>query len=177
MVENPFTHLDDKELMLKYQDGDHMAFNTLYIRHKDKVYSYIAKRLHSSNEVEDLFQKVFIKFHKSRKLYNAKYQVLPWIYTITKSEYLDFIKKKKIDLVEFKEEFHSDQQEQTTTSFDINDEKLLSANEKKAISERYFNDKDFDEISTLLKTSESNARKLISRGLKKLKEKYRGVNS
>ena len=104
MALNPYINLEDKELMLKYQDGDHMAFDVLYSRHKNKVYSYLAKRLHSHNEIHDLFQRVFVKLHKSRHLYQEKYEVLPWIYTITKSEFLDFVKKNKIETIEFKEE-------------------------------------------------------------------------
>ena len=57
--------------MLKYQAGDNMAFDVLYSRHKDKVYSYLSKRLRDQDQCEDLFQKVFTKFHRSKKLYNS----------------------------------------------------------------------------------------------------------
>lgn len=176
---NPFSNLEDSQLMRKYQDGDHMAFEVLYMRHKDKVYSYLSKRLHQSDDIEDLFQKVFIKFHKSRHLYNEKYQVLPWIYTVTKSEFLDFIKKKKITSTEFNENIHTDTEKshKGSNAIDIQGENVLSQKEKDAIELRYINDSDFDEISTLLKTTDSNARKIISRGLKKLKLKYIGAGS
>ena len=171
---NPYINLEDKELMLKYQDGDYMAFNVLYSRHKDKVYSYLSKRLHSQDEVDDLFQKVFTKLHKSRRLYSDKYEVLPWFYTITKSEFLDFIKKKKVDSVEFKEQYHGVNEETSENDFDLDSEQQLSTKEKEAIKERYHNDKDFKEIAELLQTSEANTRKLISRGLAKLRSKYQG---
>lgn len=176
---NPFLNLEDKDLMLKYQTGDHMAFEVLYDRHKDKVYSYIAKRLHQKDHIEDLYQKIFMKFHKSRKLYDEKYEVLPWLYTITKSEFLDFIKKKNVNTVEFKEEYHEEISisNHEKLSIDLSKEKNLTEKEKQAISLRYLEDNDFDEIATALKTSHSNARKIISRGLKKLKDKYNGVKS
>lgn len=177
MVESPYVHLGDKELMLKYKDGDHMAFNTLYFRHKDKVYSYLSKRLHSKNELEDLFQKVFAKFHKSRQQYLEKYEVLPWIYTITKSEFLDFIKKKKINEIEFHEKDYVSPTISDCNFIDISNEKVLNEKEKKALSERYHMDKDFSEIASILNTSEVNIRKIISRGIKKLRLKSKGENN
>lgn len=174
MVANPYINLNDKELMLKYQNGDHMAFDVLYMRHKDKVYSYLANRLHSKNEIDDLFQKVFVKFHKSRHLYKEKYDVLPWFYTITKSEFLDFIKKKNISTQEYDEKLHSPIEQEQKMEINIESEKQLTDKEKTAIDARYMSDKDFSEISELLNTSESNVRKIISRGLKKLKDKYKG---
>lgn len=154
-----------------------MAFEILYKRHKDKVYSYINKRLHKTDDIEDLFQKVFMKFHKSRHLYSSKYKVLPWLYTVTRSEFLDFIKKKKVNTSEFNEKIHTQTEDSLSESFDIQDEKSLSQKEKDAIELRYINDSDFLEISALLNTTESNARKIISRGLNKLKNKYRGAKS
>lgn len=177
MVENQYINLDDKELMLKYQDGDHMAFDILYSRHKDKVYSYLIKRFHFKNEIADLFQKVFTKFHKSRHLYQEKYEVIPWIYTITKSELLDFIKKRKIVSVEFQEENHTPIDQIRENQFDIESEKNLSAKEKHALKERYYSDKDFSEIAKVINTSESNTRKIISRGIRKLRTKYKGENN
>lgn len=174
---NPFSNLNDKELMLKYQAGDSMAFDILYTRHKNKVYSYIAKRLHDSDDIEDLFQKIFIKFHKSRKLYDSQYDVLPWLYTITRSEFLDYVKKRKVATVEFDENLHIEVTVESGTLIDLDNEKSLSLKEKDALEQRFLNDQDFDQISLLLNTSESNARKLISRGLSKLKQKYAGAKS
>lgn len=174
---HPFSNLENSQLMQKYQDGDHMAFEILYTRHKDKVYSYISNRLHQKDEIEDLFQKVFTKFHKSRHLYNSKYKVLPWLYTITKSEFLDFLKKRKLSFSQFDENIHTVTETEPLYSLDISNEKELSQNEKMALELRYFNDQDFLEISKVLKTTESNSRKIISRGIKKLRNKYTGIKS
>ena len=61
--------------------------------------------------------------------------------------------------------------------FDLESEKQLSEKEKSALKGRYYSDKDFSEIAQILKTSESNTRKIISRGLKKLRTKYKGENN
>lgn len=167
-------NMEDKELMLLYQKDDHLAFEALYMRHKGKIYSYLKRRLHHTSDVDDLYQKVLLKLHKSRGLYDSKYDVLPWFYTITKSVLLDFFKLKKVDFESFEENDFSIAEQKIDSSFDIDKEKQLSAKEKDAIKLRYLEESDFLEISKLLKTSESNVRKLVSRGLKKLKTKYSG---
>jgi RNA polymerase sigma-70 factor (ECF subfamily) len=175
-VDNPFSNLSDKDLMLKYQDGEHMAFEVLYLRHQGKIYSYLAKRLHDKTYCEDIFQRVLMKIHKSRKIYNPKFEVLPWIYTITKSELLDFLKKKKINYTQFEETIHNTDKEIPNIDFDIDEESDLSSKEREVIKLRYYGENDFKEISNHLQTSESNVRKIVSRAIKKLNRKYKGVD-
>ena len=167
--------MTDKELMLEYQKGDHLAFTELYIRHKGKVYAYLEKRLPKSDQVDDVFQKIFTKFHKSRHLFDPKYEVLPWIYTISSSELLDFQKKRCMNSVVFDENTYGPELQSENYLFEIQSEKLLTQKEKLALTERYMEDKEFDEISLILQTSESNVRKIISRAIQKLKKKYKGA--
>ena len=68
--------------------GNYEAFEIIYGRHKDKVYTYLSKRLTDKNSIEDVFQNVFIKFHKSKQNYNPKFTLMKWIYTISKRSYL-----------------------------------------------------------------------------------------
>lgn len=92
---NPYSNLEDSKLMKLYLDEDHLAFNVIYYRYKDQVYSYLNKRLIDKQHIDDIFQNIFIKFHNSKKLYNFKYPLLQWIYIISRSEFLDYLKKKK----------------------------------------------------------------------------------
>ncbi|MEC9281798.1 MAG: sigma-70 family RNA polymerase sigma factor, partial [Bdellovibrionota bacterium] len=94
----------DAALMRLYKDGDAMAFEVIYNRHKDRVYTYLNRRLHDSQVVEDVFQSVFIKFHKSRDSYSEEHPLLAWLYTITRSVTLDHLKKKKLDASEYIDE-------------------------------------------------------------------------
>ncbi|WP_127716882.1 RNA polymerase sigma factor [Halobacteriovorax sp. HLS] len=169
---NPFSHLDDKKLMELYQADESQAFQVLYERHQSKVYTYLYKRLSDTNSINDIFQNTFLKFHKVRFKYDPKYEVLQWIYTITRNEFLDYVKKKKVETTELQEELLI-LEEESSEKIDINLENAsLSSNEKKAIDLRYFSDNEFEEISILLNTSSSNVRKIISRGIGKLRKKY-----
>jgi len=173
-VNNPFSNLKDELLMEHYLKGEAMAFDVIYSRYKSRVYTYLNRRVKDSETVNDIFQNTFIKFHKSRHLYNPKYPLLKWIYTICRSELLDEMKKKKLNIVEFNEELYSSTPKQKEDKINIDEEKTLTTSEKEAIKLRYFSDQDFVEISSILNTSSANVRKIISRGIQKLKTKYAG---
>ena len=171
---NPFSHLEDDKLMELYKNGENMAFEVIYSRYKNRVYSYLHKRLTSPTLIEDTFQSIFTKFHNSRHLYNSKHLLIKWIYIICRSELLDAVKKNKVSLVELKEEHIVSTPKENEESIDLDSEKSLSIKEREALKLRYLSDEDFSKISEKLNTSEVNSRKLVSRGLKKLRAKFIG---
>lgn len=156
-----------------YLEDDNLAFNEIYSRYQANVYSYLKRRIHDESLVNDIFQNCFIKFHKSRENYDPHYPLIKWIYTITRSVMLDELKKRKVKKTEYIDNINYFQEEtENQSELDIDSEKSLTNNEKEALKLRYFSDKDFSEISDILQSSQSNARKLISRALKKLRTKY-----
>lgn len=170
---NPFSHLEDKKLMELYQQGESMAFEVLYERHQSKVYTYLSKRLKDKDSLSDVFQNIFTKFHRVRSKYDPKYEVLQWIYTISRNELLDFSKKKSLNIIEYKEDLISaDEAKEVEFPFSIENEKALNEKEKEVLKLKYFSDKDYSEISQILDSKESTIRKITSRAIKKLKTKY-----
>lgn len=169
---NPFSHLDDKKLMNLYKDGESMAFEILYLRHKDKVYSYLTKRLFNE-DIDDLFQLTFVKLHRSRDLYDDKYEFLPWLYTICRSVLLDHLKKiKKTPL------FDHDLDNLIANQVDHNNLELesygLAKKEEDALQLKFSEDLSYEEMAEKLNTSEVNSRKIISRALVKIKKSLKG---
>ena len=162
--------------MQLYLKDEPQAFDIIYARYKNQVHRYLSKRLKKEEIVNDVFQNTFVKFHKSRKHYDPQYALIKWIYTIARCELLDYVKKKKLPTIQL-EDFHGEQHSNSNAqepAIDLSKEKNLSKNEKEALNLRYYSDLDFIEISKKLETSESNTRKIISRGLKKLRSKYAG---
>jgi hypothetical protein len=49
-------NLEDSALMLRYQDGDIVAFEALYHRHNDSLYRYLLRLSLNHATAEDLFQ-------------------------------------------------------------------------------------------------------------------------
>ncbi len=167
-------NLADEQLMKLYQSGSQEAFNALYERHSSKVYGFLKSRIKNSEKVAEVYQEVFIKIHKSKHLYKDSFALLPWIFTITRTVMIDELRKnKELQVVDdYELERIPDVHEKVIPQMDHAIEALvrLPAQQQTAIEMKYLNDKTFEQIAQILEVSPSNARQIISRGVKRLRE-------
>jgi len=170
----------DEELMLAYQAGDHLAFETLYLRHSRKVLTFLKKRLSRSEEVDEVFQQVFTKLHRSRGTYNPDYAFTQWLYVISKTALLTFWSKQSHIL----EQLHKEASEiddamdpktqQSSAEFPILEPgfatlSALPADQRQAVEWRVIDDLSYQEIATRLNRSQDNVRQIVSRAMKKIR--------
>ncbi len=164
--------LSDEKLMVLYQNGDEAAFSEIYTRHSKKVYAYLRKRLYQEELVNDTYQDVFIKIHRSKQLYNSSLPLLPWLFTITRSVMIDNLRKIKKSMADANFDLTLLAVEPTLNL--AGDAQLLSErlpeNQKLAVQMRYVDENTFEEIAERLKTTPTNVRQIISRGIKRLKQ-------
>ncbi len=169
--------LSDESLMKLYQEGDEMAFEVLYTRHSPKIYAFLTKKVGDTALASDLLQETFFKLHNSRNSYNSDYPFLPWIFTISKNTIVDSMRKmkKSIKTLPINEEI-------LTQNLDVAENNKIAIlepmlgnlpeNQKKALTLRYLEDWTFEDIAQILQTSPANSRKLISRGIKSIKNTF-----
>lgn len=161
--------------MQNYQAGNTVAFDFLFARHSGRVFGFLSNRISKKKEAEDLLQEVFFKLHRSKHLYNSTLPFSPWLFSITRSVLLDFAKKKNLE--DSVDTTHFDQMAQPESSSIEHDmEEILSAlpqAQSEALSLRVYEEKTFEEIALRLSTSPDNARQLVSRGIKKLRQAFR----
>ena len=99
--------LNDQDLVLKYLQGEELAFATLLQRHKRKVWSHIYLLVRERELTEDLFQDTFIKVVHTLKTgkYNEEGKFLPWVMRIAHNLVIDhFRRNKKMPLVRSNED-------------------------------------------------------------------------
>lgn len=162
----------DEELMKKYQIGSSTAFDLLFERHSGRVFGFLSKRLSKKAEAEDLLQEVFFKLHRSKHLYNSTLPFSPWLFSITRSVLLDFVKKKNFEVADGPNSFDKILPEEVS-NIDHDLEGFVSAlpqAQKETIALRIFEDKTFEEIASRLATTPENARQLFSRGIRKIRQ-------
>lgn len=169
----PLTSLTDEELMARYQLGSEEAFALLYQRHSSKVYGFVKKKVKPAEKAAEVFQEVFVKMHKSKHLYNSTLPYLPWLFSISRSVILDSMRIDRRALhvvsdVDLDQLSKDDQPAVGGLSLEPQLAQLQGA-QRDALHLRYVDDKTFEEIAVILNTSSVNARKLISRGIAKLK--------
>lgn len=94
--------LEDKELVSLYIKGSENAFETLLMRHKDKVYNYIFIKVRDTALAQDIFQDTFIKVVKTLKKgsYNEEGKFLPWAMRIAHNLVIDhFRRTSKVKMI------------------------------------------------------------------------------
>ncbi len=88
-------HLSDDQLLDAYsKKGDHLAFQQLVGRHKDRVYGFILGMVHDTELANDLFQDTFVKvidvMHRRRSGYSPQGRFVGWILMIARNVVFDY---------------------------------------------------------------------------------------
>lgn len=86
----------DNALIQKFIDGDQSAFNSLMIKHKDKVRNLVYLTLGDSDYVDDISQDVFISVYKKLGEFRFESKFTTWLYRITVNKCRDYLRKKKV---------------------------------------------------------------------------------
>lgn len=161
----------DEDLMEMYQNGEAKAFEILYKRFSPQILGYLTKKSRSEKSAQDLAQEVFIKLHRSKHQYNLIYPFAPWLFSITRTVFLDYAKKRNLeDLVDQTDlENVSAPEIAETKEVDLG---ALPKAQRQAVSMRVYEEATFEEIALKLSTSPENARQLFSRGMKNLKAAF-----
>lgn len=76
----------DEFLFQSHRNGNFESFEQLYERYKAPVFHFLDREIPSTYEAQKILQIVFLRFHISRKKWNQKYKIGPWIYILTLSE-------------------------------------------------------------------------------------------
>lgn len=167
----------DEQLMQLYQNGEVAAFDELFKRHSSKVYGFLLKRVRNYQTAADLSQEAFVKLHKSKHLYNPSLPTLPWIFSVTNSVLLDFLKKRSEVLTDDGqiESLPDGTPVANLSTIEVGPLiEQLPNQQREAVRMRYIDEQSFEAISIALETSPDNARKIVSRGIKNLKSFFNG---
>ncbi|MGJ5640716.1 RNA polymerase sigma factor [Formosa sp. S-31] len=87
--------ISDAVLVSNYIKGNEQALETLILRHKHKIYSFIYSKVYDKDVAEDIFQDTFIKVINTLKLgnYNEEGKFIPWVMRIAHNLVIDYFRK------------------------------------------------------------------------------------
>ena len=89
----------DEELMLAYRAGDVAAFDTLYRRHRARLYRLVLRSVKSRSLGEELFQEIWMRVIEARSRYVPQAKFTTWLYTIAHNHLVDHWRKRGLTLV------------------------------------------------------------------------------
>ncbi len=74
--------------MVAYQNGDAMAFDTLYGEVAGPILGYLGSLTRDAARAEDLLQETFLQVHRVRHTFEPGRPVKPWLYAIARNVFL-----------------------------------------------------------------------------------------
>lgn len=173
----------DNELVeLSLDNSDH--FLCLIKRYESKLLHYIMRiSKFRQEDASDILQDVFIKTYYNLNEFNSEFKFSSWIYRIAHNQTVSEIRKKvsrpsipfeKEDVDRFEDAFDIVKEIDNSFEREIIDKVLSQLDEKyrEVLILRFLDEKDYVEISDILKKPVSTVGNLIARGKILFKEEY-----
>lgn len=175
--------ISDAQLVQQSFD-DEVAFAELMTRYQDQLERYIRRRARATTEdIEDILQEVFVKVYVNLHDFDESLTFSAWIYRITHNFLIDWLRKRTTrihdDGVDIEEGIlHNIAGETDIEIESITGERAI--NVRKAIDQlsdqyknimilRFFEERDYGEISDILQIPSGTVAARISRAKKQLK--------
>lgn len=160
----------DLEWMEAYLAGDAEGFEHLYQTYKPKVLAYLKARGLSPQDAEDVTQSVFLKFHRLRHSFQHATPVAAWIFLLSKSQWIDFLRTHVKKEQEFNEELMSSTISSNLEMPSVATEGISSVDQE-LLKLKYLEGHTFKEIATRMGVSEPGLRKRFSRLIQGLRKR------
>ena len=90
----------DEELMIAYRDGSAGAFETLYARHRARLFRFVLRSVKERGMAEELFQDVWMRVIEARGRYAPKARFTTWLYSIAHNRLIDHWRRKGLSVVD-----------------------------------------------------------------------------
>jgi RNA polymerase sigma factor (sigma-70 family) len=89
--------LSNDEILIKsFIQGDESAFNRLAEKYQEKIYWHARRMTGNHLDADEILQEVLIVLYNKLKTFEFKSSVYTWIYTITNTRCINFLKKNRL---------------------------------------------------------------------------------
>ena len=88
-------YAEENDLIKNLVAGSPGAYETLYNKNRDWIFNKVCSVLHDEWETEEVVQDIFIEIFESISKFKGASSLNTWIYRITATKSLEFIRKKK----------------------------------------------------------------------------------
>ena len=188
---------EDYAFVLSALKGDQNAYAELYGRYKESIYYMILKMVHNRDDADDLTVESFGKAFANLEKYAPEFAFSTWLFKISSNNTIDFIRKKRIEVVSLDDDQNNESQNiSNTVSSNLPDPEEQFIKKQRAIlmremidqlnpkyrvliQLRFFEELSYEEIAQRLdlplgtvKAQLFRAKDLLYQVVKGVKEKY-----
>jgi RNA polymerase sigma-70 factor, ECF subfamily len=167
------------ELVARAQQGDQMAFATLYEQYRPLVYRFLRRRLDGADEaVEDLTEDVFVKLYEKLDRYVERgLPFTAWLYRIAHNQLVDYVRTlprqsaQSLDVVADVPEHQTGSEYRSVLDRQTLEPALarLTAEQRQAVQLRFLQGMSVAETAATMGRSEEAVKKLQARALANLR--------
>ncbi|MBC8987162.1 sigma-70 family RNA polymerase sigma factor [Pedobacter sp. N36a] len=174
----------DIDLITEVLSGNTAVFSELVKRHQRFVFTLAMRFSKRREDAEEIAQDCFIKAYKALGTYKQTAKFSTWLYTITYTTAMSFLRKKRLDVQSIDDEGSILQLENHTSDFnsDLVEKKsgyvylnqaiaLLSADDASIITLFYQGEQSLEEIGKTLNMESNTVKVKLHRARIRLKEK------
>ncbi|HEX8314501.1 MAG TPA: sigma-70 family RNA polymerase sigma factor [Flavisolibacter sp.] len=178
------TEASDIELIQLVLNGNGSVYTQLVERYKNFVFTIVLRYVKTREDAEEVAQDIFVKAYRSLADFKGASKFSTWLYTITTTTSLSYLRKKKLEVHSLDNEkvfaaadnidggMAANQVEQKSRVNMVNEAiRLLSPDDAQVITLFYKGEQTLEEIAAIM-DKESNAVKVqLHRARTRLKEK------
>jgi len=174
----------DTEIIEKTLAGDTRIFSELVKRYQNFVFTITLRYTPNREDAEEIAQDAFVKAYKSLASFRGESKFSTWLFTITTTSCLSFLRKKKLDIhsldnekvmavVENKDsDFNANQMEAKSRLSMVNEAiQLLSRDDANILTLFYKGEQSLEEISVVMGIEANAVKVRLHRARARLKEK------
>ncbi len=89
--------MDERELLRRFQQGDHLAFQEIYHRYKHRVAGNLLRMLKSQDLVEETLQELFVRIWANRKRLDVNQPIKSYLFRIAGNLVYDLFRRAARD--------------------------------------------------------------------------------
>ena len=178
------TGLGDNEIISRVLRGEQEAYAELVNKYQGYVFTLVLRMIKSREDAEEIAQDVFIKAYKALADFRGESKFSTWLYTITSTTCITFLRKKKLDVHSLDNErvfevadskdsgFRANVIEQKSRVNMVNEAiAMLNPDDAEIITLFYKAEQNLEEIARILRIEVNNAKVRLHRARGRLKEK------
>lgn len=171
---------NDFELTKSFINGDESAFNRLAVKYQEKIYWHARRMAGNHLDADEIVQEVLIVLYNKLKTFEFKSSLYTWIYTITNTRTINYLKKKSLRIFFSLDDITNKKLEQKDIIDDLESkqkvEKIENALQRLPVKQREvfimrnFDELNYEEISTITGKSVGTLKANYFHALNKIKE-------
>ena len=178
------TGLGDNEIISRVLKGEQNAYAELVNRYQGYVFTLVLRMIKGREDAEEVAQDVFVKAYRSLADFRGESKFSTWLYTITNTTCITFLRKKKLDVRSLDNEkvfeladskdsdFRANVIEQKSRVSMVNKAiAMLNPDDAEIITLFYKAEQNLEEIARILGLEANTAKVRLHRARGRLKEK------